>query len=326
MKRIFVLLFSGLLFWGCVSEKKETNNTSKTKLNVIYVTGISDKEAIFEAKEIFSEKFDLNIVTFAECYDAFESLKDSAFTPDIFMGLDNTFYSKAINDSLFLQHIPNNVRLSANEPEVYKDTLIPYAYSWLAFNYDEMVIDEVPDTFGKMQDGIRKDSFIILNPETTSLGRAMLISSVRSFGINGYGHFWKSIKSNVFTVCNTTEEAINMFLAMEAPIVLGLSTADFLGGSRKAFIPKEGGVRFVKSMAIFNQSMNIDGAKDFMEIVLAERYQTEIMKNEMLFPMNKNVDLTSGFITSPVPIKELNSKYSETEFAKRLRRWKQIIN
>jgi thiamine transport system substrate-binding protein len=324
MKQFIFFLISIVVMFGCSKQKKDTNTGNKAKLNIIYIKGLSEKEAIFEAGEIFADKFDINVIDFAECYDAFESMKDSSFTADIFMGLDNTFYSKAMQESIFAEHVPKNTRLCESTPGVYKNTLIPYEYSWLAFLYDEAT-KEVPETFGKMQDGIHKDEFIITNPGTTSLGRLMLLWSIKAFGMNGYGHFWKSIKDNIFTVSETSEEAISMFLAKEAPITLGLSTNDVLDKQRKAFIPKEGGVRFVKSMAIFADSPNTAAAKDFMEIVLAERFQSEIMKHERMFPVNKNVELTAEFIVSPVPIKELGGVYPQKEFEKRLKRWKTII-
>ncbi len=205
--------------------------------------------------------------------------------------------------------------------------MIPICFSPIAFIYNYHSIEKAPETFGEMQDGIFKDKIILLNPHTSSLGRAMLIWSVAAFGENGYSHFWRSVKENIFTIADDQEEGYNMFLAAQAPLIQAYSSSIVYHIKQeatdkfKATIPHEGCFKVVKTAGITARSKNVELAKHFIDFLLSDDFQTIIPERMWMYPCSKNVKLNSDYELLPAVENDYTSQLSTRTVGRRISAW-----
>ena len=181
---------------------------------------------------------------------------------------------------------------------------IPFCYNYLSFLYDADIIRNIPKTFGGLQDGDLKKKILLPDPETSSIGRGLLLWSVGLFEVNGYRHFWKSVKRNIYQLTENYDDSINRFYAKEAPIVLGFLTE--LENSQpdtnyNYFIPQEGYLRYIDGIAISKNTKKLFLVNNFINYVLNEEFQTIIAENKFMFPVNKLVleDVVKTKINKP---------------------------
>ncbi len=341
MKRILIFFIGTFLIIGC-STKKETVQISNNSELKIYASSIflnsdfySDVIPVFE--EIFNCHIELKEFKNAQLmFQQIIAEKDSSEV-DIILGLDNTLSAEAISESLFIDYEPKNLKFVQKEL-IFDETnhLNPVYYCNLAFIFNSNSIEEPPETFGEMQDGKFKKMIVILDPETSSFGRAMLLWSVSAFGENGYGHFWKSVKENIFIVAEDYDDAYNIFLAAEAPLLLGSSTIPVyhsqINKTKKyrSTIPQEGGYNLIHGVGIMRSVKNQRLAEQFVEFLLSEDFQNLIPKETWMFPVNKKVDLPYEFKLLPKPKKDLTGELSSRVVQRRLKswikRWKNIMS
>jgi len=197
------------------------------------------------------------------------------------------------------------------------------------------MISGFPKTFGAMQDGRWHKKIIITDPRATSSGFGLLLWSLAAFNETGYRHFWKSLKDNIFAISSDNNEACNLFLANEAPVMLGYSSFPFYMqeneniNNLKAFIPEEGGFCISECAGIMKTSDNVEIASQFIEYLLSEDVQTKIPKQKWMFPVHKDVELSLIFETALKPEKDLSGNLQMELIQENseywLKRWEKIM-
>lgn len=255
---------------------------------------------------------------------------------DILVGLDQLTMISLDNDTLFLDYRGENRKLLNRDLMIEKnDRFIPISYSQVAFIYNSEEIAEPPATFGEMQDGIWQDKIIILDPRTSSLGNAMLVWSLALFGEHGYSHFWRSIKANIFQVAANWDDAYQLFLAGEAPMVLGLSTFTiFHVLSEKndiyhSFIPREGGFKLIEGAVILSWTDHPELSQSFVDLLLSAVFQQEMVSSRWMLPAIGNIELPVEFLNLPRVSKDCTSEISYNQLRQQnqlwIQKWENII-
>jgi len=289
-----IILFS--LLAGCRSKEK-IENFSETTILTLYSThsNIWNRHWV----DIFSKfENDNNCIVEITSFNNSQTLYDGLLedpTADVILGLDNIIYSVENIDSLFIPYEPNKFS-EINEDLIFDNStrLIPIAYGDLALIYNQDEIEDPPYTFGIMQDGFFKNKLLIPDPRTSSIGKGFLIWSISTFGENGYGHFWRSIRENIHTITSNWDEAYNMFLAEEAPIVLGYSTTPLYHIVNdsvtviRSVIPSEGGFSIIEAAGIFHSTRNLALSKKMIDFLLSDGFQGTLLENKLMIPATMN--------------------------------------
>ncbi len=337
--RFSILMFSFFLiiFIGCQQKQKNNTKNEETKSNLpvlkIYTYdsfinyGLGKKTA-----PLFEEKYNCKVEMEATG-DAGKLLNrvimEKNFPKaDIVIGIDNSFLSNALQESLFVSYKPKNLHL-INESVIFDKTynLIPYDYGYFAFVYDSEIVPNPPRSFGEMQDGKWKDKIIMIDPRTSSTGKGMLLWSIAAFGENGYRHFWRAIKGNILTTAASWDDAYNMFLGGEAPIVLSYATSPVYHIENektyryKAVIPEEGGFRQIEGAGIVKGGKNTELAKKYIEFMLTDEFQKEIPLSQYMFPVNKTTNVPESFKQCPQPTKDLTSNVKPNDIKNKSEKW-----
>lgn len=340
MKKLSVIIFILLLIMGCSCERKEDLNFESDTLRVFATKIFLNEDFLLETIAMFEEVFKcrVKLTEFDNANDMMEiaiSQKDS-IEMDIVWGLDNTLIYDAVRESLFTAYKPKNIRYVEKE-NIFDDTfhIIPVCYSYLAFIFNSYIIANSPETFGEMQDGKFKNQIIIMDPRKSSIGKAMLFWTIATFGENGYGHFWRSIKDNIFFIADNYDDAYNMFLAGEAPLVIGYDTTPVFHKKNenldkyRSSIPQEGGFKLIKGVGIMKTAINLELSERFVEFLLSTDYQELIPSNIWMYPVNKNIDLTSEYDLLPKPQKDftmsLRIRTVQRRYKGWIRKWERIM-
>ncbi|MCF7793646.1 MAG: thiamine ABC transporter substrate-binding protein [Candidatus Cloacimonetes bacterium] len=341
MRNAVIFIIIGLCFYGCFWQKEEIVDFHSDTLHV-YATEIFLNEDFYsEMFPLFENIFNCEVDTkiFPDVFAILDSLKnipDSLQNIDIIFGLDNVVYPDIYKDSLLIAYEAKNLRF------VEKKNLIdptfqttPVSFCQIGFIYNNYQIEKVPSTFGEMQDGIFKEKIILMNPRTSSLGRAMLIWSVAAFGSNGYGHFWRSVKENIYTVADNNDDAYNMFLAAQAPLVIGYNTTpvyhQIMENSQKykTTIPSEGSYNYYLTAGIHRSTHNLEMSQKFIEFILSEDFQTYIPKRMWMYPVNKQIELGPKYELLPKSTKDYSKTFSDRSINRNisawLKRWESIM-
>ena len=139
-------------------------------------------------------------------------LSKEAPLADVFYGIDNTFFSRAVAADIFepyaspaLSGIPANLKL---DPQ---NRLTPVNYGDVCLNYDKKWFAQKgltpPAGLEDLIQPAYKGLTVVENPATSSPGMAFLLATIGRFGQNGYLDFWKKLRANAVLVANGWEDA-----------------------------------------------------------------------------------------------------------------------
>ena len=339
INRCLWLLIVAILINGCFLKKKQDEDFSSTTLH-LFATDVFLNETFYtEVMPIFENIFNckVELTSFPNATLLMvELINNDSTDVDVVFGLDNTLLYQVLQESLFVAYEPINIRFVPKEYVIDKtNRMIPICFAPIAFIHNSRTIEKAPETFGEMQDGKFKDKIIIINPHTSSLGRAMLIWSVAAFGEHGYSHFWRSIKENIHTIANNEEDGYNMFLAAQAPLIQAYSSTTVYHIKQettdkyKASIPHEGCFNLIKTAGIVANTKNRVLAQHFIDFLLSEDFQKLVPERMWMFPCNKKIDLNSDYKLLPMVKNDYTSQLSTRTIGRRfsawLRKWDSIM-
>ena len=339
MRKYFLFILI-LMILSC--NNTDNNEISKEiKILKIYATDVFLNEDFYDnIVPLFTDIFkcEISITKFPNALIMLERaiLEKDSTNADLLFGIDNTLLFLAEQDSLFIPYESNNINDIPDELIFDKGYHInPVCYSNIAFNYNSYVISDPPITFGEMQDGKFKDQMILMDPRTSSVGRAMLFWSVVAFGRNGYGHFWRSIKDNVFDVYDNHNDAYNAYLAGEAPMIVGMETTPIYHIQHdnvdkfKSTIPQEGGFKFIQGVGILRSSEQKYLTRKFVDFLLSVEFQEMIPSELWMKPVNKKVKLSVDYEILQQISKDythdLSTRETRWQYDEWIAKWKKIM-
>lgn len=327
MKKIIALSLFLLLILACAKEKKKADPAHQ-----LYVFATEKKVCpnFWQDNMIeFSEVFDCDISwkIFAEpgeMYAEYAGLDSLQKRPDLILGLDEVAAAQAKNDSAFAPAKLNNLNKLNNRLKSKEDKLIPLFYSSLGFLYNKTAITNHPQSFGEIQDGVWQKQLLMSHPINSALGKTFLTWSIAAFGRNGYGHFWRSMKDNIYSAPADWDRAADMFLAEQANILFvpcsyysyfqELQSEDKYG----LFVPAEGSYLYQEYGGVLLASAHKKIAFDLLNYLISDNFQGKAAGQRYLYPSNKNIE-------HKLPLPENNKifrlQYSDQQLAKHIGRW-----
>jgi thiamine transport system substrate-binding protein len=270
---------------------------------------------------------------------------------DVFFGVDNTFFSRAIDGGIFepyapqgLDQIPSELRL---DPE---NRLIPIDYGFVNLNYDKASdpFQNVDPTTLRLEDLTKpefKGKVVVENPATSSPGLAFMLATVDYFGQDKWLQWWQQMRDNGVVVVDGWDTAYYTNFSGSAgkgpqPIVVSYATSPaaevaFSEGALSEpptgnILPPKGAFRQIEFAGILKGTQNLDLAKKWMDYMLSKRVQNDIMPQMVVYPA-----LPSGQIPevyqkfAPVPSAEQIAKLDPQTIARNrdtwIRQWTQTV-
>jgi len=248
-------------------------------------------------------------------------LSKDAPLADVFYGVDNTFFSRAIKADIFepyaspaLADIPDELELDPQH------RLSPVDFGDVCLNYDKSYFEEQGRTPPQSLEDLIKPEFkgrtVVENPATSSPGLAFLMATVGHFGEDGYRDFWAKLRANDVLVTAGWEDAYYGQASWwdgDRPIVVSYATspAAEVYFSEGAYTePPTGNVlgdgacfRQIEFVGILKGGANRDLAEKWIDFMLSPTFQADVPLHMWVFPANPQAELPEVFQFAEAPPK-----------------------
>ena len=238
---------------------------------------------------------------------------------DVFFGVDNTFFSRAIEADIFQPYaspLLANIPLSLQLDKQYR--LLPVDYGDVCLNYDKEWFKKnnlAPPT--DLTDLVKpkyKALTVVENPATSSPGMAFLLATIGRFGEKGYLEFWKKLRENKVIVANGWEDAyyghftsaskgdrpIVVSYASSPPAVVYYAEKPLTEAPTAALVADNTAFRQIEFVGILKGTQEPQLAKKLVDFMLSKSFQEDIPLQMFVFPANSQAQLPEVFVKHAV--------------------------
>ena len=239
---------------------------------------------------------------------------------DVMWGVDNTLLSRAIEARVFEPY--QSAAAAALDPQFtslvpdgeatpvdYGDVCVNYDVAWFADNGLE-----VPTSLADLADPAYRDLLVVQNPATSSPGLAFLLATVAEFGEEpgatgnpAWLAYWETLVDNgVEVVDGWTQAYYERFSAAGGgpkPLVVSYGSSPPAGvifGDPETGVVEATCFRQVEFAGILRGTDSPDEARQLVDFLVGERFQSELALNLFVYPANGDVELPPEFAEAAV--------------------------
>ncbi|MBI3286412.1 MAG: thiamine ABC transporter substrate-binding protein [Chloroflexi bacterium] len=262
---------------------------------------------------------------------------------DVFFGVDNTFFSRALQADIFIPYRPSGLE---NVPDGLvldpQYRLVPIDYGDVCLNYDKDYFRErglaPPLNLADLTRPEYNGLLVVENPATSSPGLAFLLATLANFEEEGrytYLDFWADLRRNGVMVTSGWEDAYyGQFSGGSGegnrPIVVSYATSPaaevyFSEGALSEaptgnVLGRGACFRQIEFAGILRGTHAPDLAQKFIDFLLSQRFQEDIPLQMFVFPASQAARLPDVFVQfAQVP--EEPATLSAEEIAANRERW-----
>lgn len=234
---------------------------------------------------------------------------------DVFFGVDNTFFSRAIEADIFMPYNSPLLAKIPNEMELDKEhRLLPVDYGDVCLNYDKAWFKEhnlappidLADLIKPAYSGLT----VVENPATSSPGMAFLLATIGRFGQEGYLEFWERLRANKVIVASGWEDAyyghftaaskgdrpIVVSYASSPPAVVHYAEKPLTEAPTAAMVTTNNAFRQIEFVGILKGTKKPELAKKLVDFILSTTFQEDIPLQMFVFPANSSAKLPEVFV------------------------------
>jgi thiamine transport system substrate-binding protein len=240
---------------------------------------------------------------------------------DVMWGVDNTFLTRAVADGVFE---PYTAPVTATFPAdltalVPNGEATPVDFGDVCVNYDVAWFADrslpVPTSLADLADPAYAGLLVVQNPATSSPGLAFLLASIAEFGtepeasgIPGWQAYWQQLVDNdVAVVDGWTQAYYESFSAAgggDRPLVVSYGSSPPAGvifGDPETGAIESTCFRQVEFAGVLRGTDNGDEARQLVDFLAGETFQSELALNLFVYPADPAVALPPEFSTAVVP-------------------------
>lgn len=238
---------------------------------------------------------------------------------DVFFGVDNTFFSRAIKADIFLPYAsPLLAEIPAALQLDEQNRLLPVDYGDVCLNYDKAWFSShqlpPPTDLADLIKPAYKGLTVVQNPATSSPGMAFLLATIGRFGEARYLDFWKKMRDNDVIIANGWEDAyyghftaaskgdrpIVVSYASSPPAVVHYAEKPLSEAPTAALVTDNNAFRQIEFVGILQGTKELTLAKKLVDFMLSKSFQEDIPLQMFVFPANKNAKLPEVFVKHAV--------------------------
>ena len=262
-------------------------------------------------EKLYEQKFDQNIkfisVDSAATLLTKIILEGSSTKADIILGLDLNLLEEAKLSKLFDNHSLENLNDRLLLPINWDSkNFVPYNYGYFAFVYNNKQFKNVPKSMNELINNTEA-RIVIQDPRTSTPGLGLLTWMKSIYGDNVISE-WKKLNKKIVSVTKGwTDSYYNIFLAGEADLVLSYSTSPAAhimfdkNYNFSAISFSEGNYLTIEFAGILKSSKNKSNAKNFLNFMLSEDFQSVIPSTNIMYPVIKIKKLPEAFQSLEIP-------------------------
>jgi thiamine transport system substrate-binding protein len=283
--------------------------------------------------------------------DANEALNRALLTAgdpqgDVIFGIDDSVLSRALEGELLEEYVsPELAALERDfaEPDPH---VTPIDHGEVCLNVDRAWFAErgiaPPTSLADLRLPRYRNQLVVENPATSSPGLAFLLATVATFGDPGWQAYWRDLRANGALAVDGWEEAYTQQFSGAAgspgkrPIVVSYATSPAaevifaskpLQSSPTAAV-EDGCYRQVEYAGILRGARNEDGAKQLIDFMLSERFQSDVPGAMFVYPVRDGVELPEAFVEHaivPAEPLQLPAQRIDRNRDRWVARWTEIV-
>lgn len=236
---------------------------------------------------------------------------------DVFFGVDNTFFSRAMEAGIFEPYTPAGLD---KIPEKFildpEHRLVPVDYGDVCLNFDEAWFEEAglapPQNLEDLTKSEYQGLLVAENPATSSPGLAFMLATVGHFGESGdytWLDYWADLRENDVTIVNGWEEAYyGQFTAASdgtKPLVVSYASSppaevyfaeeELMEAPTGVVVGDGACFRQIEFIGILKGTHKRALAEKLIDFMLSETFQEDIPLQMFVFPVNQNAELPEVF-------------------------------
>tara|TARA_Y100001970_G_scaffold120686_1_gene149721 strand:+ start:2135 stop:3148 length:1014 start_codon:yes stop_codon:yes gene_type:complete len=325
MKNIYLFLILLLFYSSSIYSNEKQTLTVYT-----YDSFTSEWGAGPIIKKIFEDKYNKNLnfisVDSAATLLTKIILEGSSTKADVVLGLDMNLLSEANKSNMFIKHSLNNLDNKIILPIEWKsENFIPYNYGYFAFVYNNKKLTNLPKSMDELIN--KTEAKIVIQDPRTSTPGLGLLTWIKSIYGNKAQFEWKKLNKKIISVTKGwTDAYYNIFMAGEADMVLSYTTSPAAhimfenNYDYSALSFDEGNYISIEFAGIIKFSKNIPLAKEFLNFILTEDFQSVIPSTNIMYPVinidnlpdaYKFLDIPKGIQIDPESISKNKSEWIE---------------
>lgn len=273
-----------------------------------------------EVVSVFEEEHDTRL-QFLDAGDTGQMVSQAILSKDnpqadVMYGIDNTFLSRALQADIFVSYESENLDQIPDEFELDEQHRVsPVDHGDVCLNYDRAYFEEsdvpVPETLQDLASPEYEGLLVVENPASSSPGLAFLLTTISTFGEEGYLDYWAQLRDNNVLVVESWDNAYYGEFSGGAgsdgarPIVVSYASSPAaevyfsdqpLEQSPTGAIVAPGTCfRQIEFVGILRNSENQALAQAFVDFVLSETFQSDIPLHMFVFPVNETAELPEVF-------------------------------
>jgi thiamine transport system substrate-binding protein len=234
---------------------------------------------------------------------------------DVLFGIDDSFLSRALDAGIFtpyrsplLEDVPDELEL---DPE-YRVT--PIDRGDVCLNYDlDYFSDDLRPPFNleQLTDPAYADLLVVEHPGTSSPGMAFLLSTIATFGEDGWQDYWRALVDNGVKVARDWDTAYysdSTWWGGDRPLVVSYASsppaevifADPPTGEAVTGVIDEGCYGQIEFAGILAGTDNEEAGGLLIDFMLSPEFQSQVPLTWFVFPANETVELPPEFVTHTV--------------------------
>jgi thiamine transport system substrate-binding protein len=241
-------------------------------------------------------------------------LSKGAPLADVFYGVDNSFLSRALEESIFepyesplLAEIPDAFELDAEH------RALPVDYGDVCLNYEIAYFEEnglpVPASLEDLLKPEYRGLLTVENPATSSPGLAFLFTTIAQIGEDGYLDYWQGLLDNEVEIVNDWETAYYTAFSQWGgpdPLVVSYGSSppfEVLFAESPIETPPTAAItadgtcfRQIEFVGILDGTPNRDLAEAWVDFMLSPTFQEDIPLQMFVFPVNQDATLDPAFV------------------------------
>jgi len=313
MKKYIVGLFCATaVFSGCSGGNKQTTE----KLTLLAYDSFIPTKGIFD--EFTKETgITVEVILGGDTGQLISKAILTAGNPegDVLWGIDNTFLTRAIKGEVFSPYtspLTKNMAADVVKTTQPKGVVTPVDTGDVCINYDKKWFSQrnisPPKSFEDLAQPAYKDLLVVQNPASSSPGLAFLLSTIASFGEDGWQNYWKKLRANGVKVVDGWTEAYTIEFSGSSgkgtrPLVVSYASsppAEVVYSDPPVSEPPTAVIdttcfHQVEFAGILRGSKNEDAAKLIVDYLADTTFQSDLPLTLFVNPVNKNVVLPEVF-------------------------------
>jgi thiamine transport system substrate-binding protein len=230
---------------------------------------------------------------------------------DVMFGIDDTFLSRALNAGIFSPHesplladVPDELEL---DPE---HRVTPIDRGDVCLNYDIDYFSDgltPPLNLEQLTNPEYADLLVVESPATSSPGLAFLLSTIATFGEDGWQDYWRALVENgvrVVSDWDTAYYAESTWWGGDRPLVVSYASsppaevlfADPPVDEAITGVIDEGCYGQIEFAGVLAGSGNETAGGMLIDFMLTPEFQSQIPLTWFVFPANETVPLPDEFV------------------------------